>query len=1629
MESKLKLKLRPSNSAPSLKDTKNRPESVRSAGSKAGSFRHGLLKIDTPTDQSTKDSPIPPILTPGPPKLLGRNITMRHRFSSVSVPSRKSSKANLERRSEGTLIIDETKRPHVVCLDPMMHPPGMHATIHHPGLVTGADFCDAGVAIDRDSPIITPPSRLSPDDLSNTPTEPVYRILTGGEIHEDVIDVSAHAHKNHSSAVKVRPAIGLLPKVKPHEGHSNISKVQPALGGTGHKEVIHDSETPGEVDVIEKPYVLEDLHRGHSITPKVSPSMDRASPWSSTHNSNPNDIHEGHIWIPKVQSYHESSAVAFKTEENSFPRLSVVSNDQKEEDSSKVTSYWGLLPKLGEKKDEKSSIVDEPLVQTPSPIEHGYTSRDRSVATPRVENRPSSQYSTSQKSFDIFPRRITRTTEPIDNRENIRQGNESVSSLGEASNNGPSQEGSPLRDNGKGMVVSTASVSPTSHPRRVGSEDEKSDQEQNISPEKTDPWRAASWLRQFLGYPESTDSSLTQLPEKSHPRHEEHYDYPNDIVDAIASRVTTFSEQNATDAGTMDTAVHNLERLLDEALSLASEVSEHDHCGYTDDGNLPDHLQNTSQLIQPDIHENIGSSSEDAHEPILDRTPQRVFVGAVEDFGHGCEALSSRWTDTRGLVRPDMRSGNIRRSSYPTEAAGERSHTTSREIRHHVSSDDSVLPMPPPDSEIKRRCISPMPHAYDEDDPTGVIKLRGKDVPNSREVREYIRVFHHPPITSRSSSRNLREISPEDDTRVHRTDTFPEVHRRDVDVCSLDGGSDEVIDFSTQYNTKERQDTPGIKKSRRHHNQDASATKTRAPQGQAAPKRTHELRNISLRRRSHVSIRDGQRFSLTKSVKRQPTIARDWSPIRKRFVASVACLSTALIGVLVGIYAGLVPSMQYYIADFHHYTILGNVGMYLGMALSNFLCWPLPLLHGRKPYIVCSLCVAMPLLFPQAIAVSVPRSPYTSAWRWALLLPRALMGCALGFANMNFHSILTDLFGASLMSSNPHQEVVDRYDVRRHGGGLGVWLGIWTWCFIGSLGIGFLVGAIVIDNLQPSWGLYISIMLIAVVLILNVISPEVRRSAWRRSVAEVRTGSAVSRRVARGEIMMHRVKDGPKWWGQEMYHGVALSFEMLRQPGFVVMAIYSAYLYAQVVLVIILLGSLTSRYYRFKSTYVGTAVSSVAIGALLAVPFQKANLFSRSRSTGPLTNSMTFDKRLTWTSHLVRRAIFVTVLPIAGILYTIVSSGPPVHVDTSDLQPGMTGRSRSGKGNMKRTNYSSFPRVTAGWNIIHSVGFISAAAATWVGGIATRSLGQRAATGVIASALFLHSMLLLGVFSRFRHVQIIPNSKSLEMDKWTNERRDSLRRRASAIATAKANGLQDVSEIPEDDKFRRMNILELGSLTRWSEIRKKNRLIDEGVHLNRQTVDLARDEIGRRGNHGAERFGEIVRKVSKRSMRSKRSRDSDEDDITRVELQDIGPLGPPGAGLEHHHTELPPEVYFERECIMGQTLPEEAEEVPSTDSGSDDGYDLGHLQEHSSHMTSKVQPYAGFRKQSLRGARINTDDYVIDMELARGEHASHSEAKVKPADPRGSGHREQHGAHMTNAKYETKGTPKLHTRV
>ncbi|KAF2128098.1 hypothetical protein P153DRAFT_397963 [Dothidotthia symphoricarpi CBS 119687] len=593
-------------------------------------------------------------------------------------------------------------------------------------------------------------------------------------------------------------------------------------------------------------------------------------------------------------------------------------------------------------------------------------------------------------------------------------------------------------------------------------------------------------------------------------------------------------------------------------------------------------------------------------------------------------------------------------------------------------------------------------------------------------------------------------------------------------------------------------------------------------------------------------------FSLRRHHRRQP-IARNWSTGKKRFTASIACVNTALLGIIIG--AGEVPRIQYYLADERHHVILGNVVLYLGLAISTFIAWPLPLLHGRKPYVLAALALALPLQFPQAIVVSAKRSPTNATFRTGLLCARAASGLVLGFANVNYITVLLDLFGASLQSTHPHQEFVVANDVRRHGGGMGMWLGIWSWCWIGSLAMGFQIGASIIQNHNPAWGFYVVTIILAGALVLNIIAPETRRAAYRKSVTEVydRDENYITRRVSRGEIKLHVSTEGPLYWFEEVWAGMKLMLMMMCQPGFFILALYLAWIYAQIVLVIVLLGALLSRSYRWQPHFVGAGVTSIAIGAFLAIPLTKAGIFSRERKRAFRTDSMTFQKQVTWSSHLVRRALFTLTLPLMGLAYTVSSAGRPrpymvpivfaggvgffsnlaiaeCHglmmetFDTCDLQPGVNTRHRlvsmAVQDRRRRTNYSSFPRVTAGIFASQTLAFLGAAIATEVGGIMTRNIGAMASTGVTAGILLGLTVLLTAVLWRFRQVQVIPNHTfGTRRDTAAWEQFKDLEK-AGRGADWKAVVIGNPS-----GKMRRMSVLELGGLSRWTEIRKLNFLI------------------------------------------------------------------------------------------------------------------------------------------------------------------------------------------------------------
>ena len=280
------------------------------------------------------------------------------------------------------------------------------------------------------------------------------------------------------------------------------------------------------------------------------------------------------------------------------------------------------------------------------------------------------------------------------------------------------------------------------------------------------------------------------------------------------------------------------------------------------------------------------------------------------------------------------------------------------------------------------------------------------------------------------------------------------------------------------------------------------------------------------------------------------------------------CINTACLSLLIGIYSGEVPAIQYVIADFHHYAILGNVFLYCGLAISTLLLWPLPLLHGRKAYNVAGLAMALGLQIPQGVAVIQYRMPDEITWRILLLLPRALSGLVLGSVVINQLATLLDLFGASLQSSHPHGEVADPYDVRRHGGGMGFWLAAWSWCTIGPNGLGFVIGALIIDNTSVDWGFWASLIVIMLVMLLNLIAPETRRAAFRRTLAEFMGNTGPFSRVTRGEVKMHLDETGPYWWAEEVQAGLRLCWRMAKQPGFLALAIYTAWVNAQFTLIL-----------------------------------------------------------------------------------------------------------------------------------------------------------------------------------------------------------------------------------------------------------------------------------------------------------------------------------------------------------------------------------------------------------------------------------------------------------------------------
>lgn len=316
-----------------------------------------------------------------------------------------------------------------------------------------------------------------------------------------------------------------------------------------------------------------------------------------------------------------------------------------------------------------------------------------------------------------------------------------------------------------------------------------------------------------------------------------------------------------------------------------------------------------------------------------------------------------------------------------------------------------------------------------------------------------------------------------------------------------------------------------------------------------------------------------------------------WGLWGKRFVAAVACAVVGLIGWIVGNYHAEATAIQKYLQISPYVTSLGNSMFFLGLAIPTSMLWPLSLLHGRKPYLLVSIALLLPLQLPQAL--SLP--PYTNAahgnggsmqpYIVCLLFFRTLSGIILGLAFMNTLSTLIDLFGPDtgaccrggvVFSSQVPMEGQNQFSSipgGESGVRIGIWLGIYIWLFASFQGIGFVFGKITIAKTTPAWGFWIITIIGGILLIFIVLGPEVRPPWSKKKLPQRRANRVPQARIAReiverGEIKMVVFGSSPRWWWEEVWAGLILSWTMMKQIGFFVISLYVGWVFGYLIMVV-----------------------------------------------------------------------------------------------------------------------------------------------------------------------------------------------------------------------------------------------------------------------------------------------------------------------------------------------------------------------------------------------------------------------------------------------------------------------------
>jgi hypothetical protein len=316
-----------------------------------------------------------------------------------------------------------------------------------------------------------------------------------------------------------------------------------------------------------------------------------------------------------------------------------------------------------------------------------------------------------------------------------------------------------------------------------------------------------------------------------------------------------------------------------------------------------------------------------------------------------------------------------------------------------------------------------------------------------------------------------------------------------------------------------------------------------------------------------------------KMVVRRSIGGWNWGLWGKRYAATVACGVVALVGWIVGNYRAELPKIQQHLRISSYTASLGNIIFFTGLAIPTIFLWPLPLLHGRKPYLLTSISLLLPLQLPQAL--SLP--PYTAdSFSWArsmysytvcFLVFRSFSGVILGMAFMNAMATLVDLFGpvtgaccrgGVVYENDINGGRLDQFPIIP-GGEAGIRMGNWVWAFAwlfsASPGIGFLIGKLTVSHDVPAWGFWTIDILAGVLLVMIIMAPEVR-PPWKK-MGQSRRGE----RTERGEIKLVVSGSSPRWWWEEVWAGLKVTGKLLRQTGLLVVALYFGWIFGHLVVV------------------------------------------------------------------------------------------------------------------------------------------------------------------------------------------------------------------------------------------------------------------------------------------------------------------------------------------------------------------------------------------------------------------------------------------------------------------------------